>query len=32
MKDELIAYIDRLDEYQMRFVLSFIKKMFFGGR
>lgn len=32
MKDELIAYIDRLDEYQTRFVLSFIKKMFFGGR
>lgn len=32
MKNELLEYIDRLDEYQIRFVLSFIKKMFFGGR
>lgn len=32
MKKELQIYIDQLDEYQTRFILSLIKKMFFGGR
>lgn len=31
MKTKLLEYIDRLDEYQMRFVLSLIEKMFFKG-
>lgn len=29
MKKELLEYIERLDDYQIRFVLAFIKKMFF---
>ncbi len=28
MKEELRQYIDRMDEYQLRFTLSLIKKLF----
>lgn len=28
LKNELIQYIERMDEYQLRIVLSFIKKLF----
>ena len=29
LKNELHQYIDQMDEYQLRFTLSLIKKLFF---
>ena len=28
LKDELLQNIDKMDEYQLRFILSLIKKLF----
>ena len=28
-KNELINYIEKMDDYQLRFILSLVKKMFF---
>lgn len=28
LKTELIQYIDKMDEYQLRFTLSLVKKLF----
>lgn len=28
IKDEVIQYIEKMDEYQLRFILSLIKKLF----
>ena len=28
LKTELLQYIERMDEYQLRFILSLIKKLF----
>lgn len=29
MKEKLMAYIEKMDEHQLRFILSLIEKMFF---